>query len=171
MVRAAGLSFIFAGAVALVVRALVGNAVVDELARTAAMQPAIEDVWRVGTSFLVGVATATIAYGALAVAGAWLAGPTRYAVRARTLLAPFLRDPRITYGAVAAVVLLVLLWGPTEGTRRPLPALILVVLLLAGVEALRRQVLREVPEAPPEPATAEADTTFTRPKPPVVTQT
>jgi hypothetical protein len=170
MVRAAGLSFIFAGAVALVVRTLVGNAVVDDLAKTAAMQPAIEDVWRVSTTFLVGVATATIAYGVLAVAGAWLAGPTRYAVRARTFAAPYVRDPRIVYGAVAAVVLLVLLWGPTEGTRRPLPALILVVLLLAGVEALRRQIMREVPEALPEPA-AEADTTFTPPEPPIVTST
>jgi hypothetical protein len=147
MVRAAGLGFIFAGATALVVRQIAGGTVVDQLASTAAVRPAIEDVWTVGTSFLVGVATATIAYGALAVIGAWLAGPTRIAVQVRTALAPYLADARITYGVVAAVVLLVLVWGPTEATRRLLPALVLVILLVIGVEALRRQVRREFPDA------------------------
>ena len=79
--------------------------------------------------------------------GAWLAGPTRIAVRTRTALAPYLADARITYGVVAAVVLLVLVWGPTEATRRLLPALVLVILLLIGVEALRRQVRSEFPDA------------------------
>ena len=147
MLRAAGLGFIFAGATALVVRQLAGGTVVDQLAGTAAVRPAIEDVWTVGTSFLVGVATATIAYGVLAVVGAWLAGPTRIAVRTRTAIAPYLADARITYGAVAAVVLLVLVWGPTEATRRLVPALVLVILLLIGVEALRRQVRSEFPDA------------------------
>ena len=146
MVRDAGLVFIAAGAIALVVRRLAGTAVVDQLATTEAIKPAIQDVWQVGTSLLVGVATATMAYGVLAVAGAWLAGPMALAVRARRRLAPVLRDWRITYGAVGLLILLVLVWGPTEGIRRPLPALALTVLLLLGVEALRRQVARETPE-------------------------
>ena len=79
--------------------------------------------------------------------GAWLAGPTRIAVRTRTAIAPYLADARITYGAVAALVLLVLVWGPTEATRRLVPALVLVILLLIGVEALRRQVRSEFPDA------------------------
>jgi hypothetical protein len=141
--RACGIAFVLAGVAALVVRKLVGQAIVDDLATTAALEPAVDSVWRIGTSLLVGVAVATMAYGALAIAGAWLAGPTRLATNARGAVAPYLNDARIAYGGLAAVVLLVLLWGPTEGTRRPLPALVLIVLLVAGFEVLRRQVRRE----------------------------
>jgi hypothetical protein len=146
-VRAAGFGLILAGVAALVVRSLAGNAVVDELARTASVEPAVRATWEIGTSFLVGVATATIAYGVLAVIGAWLAGPTRVATGAREIAAPYLRNVLIAYGALAVVILLVLLWGPTEGTRRLLPATILVALTVAGFEVLRRQIVREFPEA------------------------
>jgi hypothetical protein len=141
--RACGIAFVLAGVAALVVRKLAGQAIVDDLATTAAMEPVVESTWRIGTSLLVGVAVATMAYGALAIAGAWLAGPTRSATSARRAVAPYLNDARVAYGGLAAVVLLVLLWGPTEGTRRPLPALVLIVLLVAGFEVLRRQVRRE----------------------------
>jgi hypothetical protein len=141
--RASGWAFVLAGIAALVVRKLAGEAVVDELATTASVRPAVESAWSIGTSLLVGVAVATIAYGLVAVAGAWLAGPTRLAVQARGYAAPYLRDARVAYGGLAAVVLLVLLWGPTEGTRRVLPALLLIVLVVAGFEVLRRQVGRE----------------------------
>ena len=174
MVRAAGLSFIFAGAFALVVRRLVGNAVVDDMARTEAVKPAIEDTWDIATSFLVGVAGATIAYGVLAVLGAWLAGPTHLAVRARTAMAPWLRKPEVTYAAVAGIVLLVLAWGPTEGTRRPLPALVLTILFVIGVEALRRQVIRDVPPPPDDPAAGVEPPTAEDPgatKPPALLKT
>lgn len=141
--RACGLALVFAGAIALVARELAGGAVVDELATTAAAEPSAEATWRIGTSLLVGVAFAAVAYGALVVAGAWLAGPTRGAVAIRRELAPYLASASITYGVVAAIVLLVLLWGPTEGTRRVLPAIVLLALLVAGVELLRRQAARE----------------------------
>jgi hypothetical protein len=150
--RACGFGLVFAGVAALVARELIGDVVVGDLATTAAVEPAVDASWKVGTSLLVGVATATIAYGVVVVAGTWLAGPTRAAVTARKAIAPYLRDPRIAYGVVAAVVLLVLLWGPTEATQRVLPALVLIALLVAGVEALRRQVRAEFPEpALPEP--------------------
>ena len=48
---------------------------------------------------------------------------------------------------LAAIVLLVYLWSPTEGTRRLLPALILIALLVAGFEALRHQTVAEYPDA------------------------
>jgi hypothetical protein len=145
--RACGVAFVLAGIAALVVRELAGDAVVDELATTASVRPAVESAWSIGTSLLVGVAVAAIAYGLIAIAGAWLAGPSRYAVPARRRLAPYLRDARVAYAALAAIVLLVLLWGPTEGTRRVLPALVLLALVVAGFEMLRRQVRREFPNA------------------------
>ena len=54
--RACGFGLVFAGAAALAIRALVGDAVVEGLSSTAAVEPAVADAWDVGTSFLVGVA-------------------------------------------------------------------------------------------------------------------
>jgi hypothetical protein len=131
------------------VRKFAGNEVVDNLASTAAVRPAVESVWRIGTSLLVGVAVASIVYGVAVVIGAWLAGPMRLAVRVRGALAPYLANWRVAYGALAGLILLVLLWGPTEGTRRVLPALALIALTIAGFEVLRRQMRREHPQAVP----------------------
>ncbi len=49
------------------------------------------------------------------------------------------------YPILLAIVLLVLWWSPTEGTRRLLPSLLLIALLIAGAEALRRQTIAEFP--------------------------
>ena len=146
-VRAAGLGFAAAGALALLARSLGGDAVVSSLASTEAVRPAAESVWRIETSFLVEAATAAIGYGVVIVFAAWLAGPTRAAVASRRALAPYLREPRYAWGGVAAIVLLVLIWSPTPATRSVGPALLLIGLLALGVEALRRQTAREFPGA------------------------
>lgn len=146
-VRASGLALVAAGVATLIIRAIAGDVVVSDLAKTAAVEPAAQATWDIGTSLLTTTAWAVIVYGFLVVAGAVLAGPTRPATATRRLLAPYLRDPWIAYGAVAAIILLVLWWGPTEGTRRPIPALILIALFVAGVEVLRRQTDREFPDA------------------------
>jgi Short C-terminal domain len=145
--RACGIGLLFAGAAALVARSLAGAAVVDALATTEAVRPAAEATWSISTSLLVEAATAAIAYGLVIVGAAWLAGPTRWAVAARRTLAPYLREPRYAYGALAVIVLIILAWGPTPATRRVIPALILVAFLALGVEALRRQTEREYPDA------------------------
>jgi hypothetical protein len=144
--RASGIGLIVAGAAALVARSLAGDSVVG-LAETASVEPAIEDVWSISTSLLVEAATATLIYGIVVVFAAWLAGPTAWATATRRRLAPFLREPRFAYGGLAALVLLLLAWGPTPALRKPLTALVLVALLAAGVEALRRQTAREFPDA------------------------
>lgn len=145
--RAAGFGLIAAGALALIVRSLGGDAVVNSLASTEAVRPAAESVWRIGTSLLVQAATAAIVYGVIIVVGAWLAGPTRAAVTSRRALAPYLAEPRYAWGGTAVIVLLLLLWGPTPATRHVIPALLLIALLALGVEALRRQTAREYPGA------------------------
>ncbi|MEA2177875.1 MAG: hypothetical protein QOG77_1172 [Solirubrobacteraceae bacterium] len=145
--RAAGLGFVVAGIGALLVRRVAGTQIVDALAPTAAVQPAAEAAWRIETSLLVNVASAAIAYGVVAVLGAWLAGPTGLAVAARRTLAPYLRDPAPAYGAFAALVLLLLVWAPTQALRQPVTALVLIGLLAAGFEVLRRQAAREFPDA------------------------
>jgi hypothetical protein len=140
--RSVGIGLVVAGVVALVVREVAGTELVNALAETAAVRPAVEDTWTIGTSLLVEAAVSSIAYGAVIVAAAWLAGPTRAAVRTRAALAPYLREPRIAYAALALVFLVIVLWGPTPATRKPIPLVLLALLLVLGLEALRRQVAR-----------------------------
>jgi hypothetical protein len=144
--RACGFGLILAGAAALVGRSLAGGAVVG-LAKTAAVEPALENTWSISTSLLVEAATATLIYGIVVVFAAWLAGPTAWATATRGGLAPFMREPRFAYGGLAVIVLLLLAWGPTPAFRKPVLALILIALLALGVEALRRQTAREFPNA------------------------
>jgi hypothetical protein len=145
--RASGFALVLAGAAALVIRSFAGDAVVDALASTAAVQPAAEAAWSISTSLLVEAASAAIAYGVVLVVAAWLAGPTAWAIATRRALAPYLREPRFAYGAWAVIVLILLAWGPTPALRRVVPALVLVALLALGVEVLRRQTAREFPDA------------------------
>jgi Short C-terminal domain len=145
--RACGVGLLFAGAAALVARALAGDAVVDALATTESVRPAVEATWSIGTSLLVQVASATLVYGVVIVVAAWLAGPTTWAVAARRELAPYLREPRFAWGAFGLLVLVLLAWAPTPAFRQPVTALILIGLLSLGVEALRRQTAREHPDA------------------------
>jgi hypothetical protein len=145
--RACGIGFLFAGAAALVVRALAGNAVVDALATTESVRPAAEATWDIGTGLLVQAATATLIYGVVIVIAAWLAGPTAWAVATRRNLAPYLREPHLAWGAYGLVVLALLAWAPTPAFRQVIGALVLIGLLALGLEALRRQTAREYPDA------------------------
>jgi hypothetical protein len=145
--RLYGIGFIVAGAATLLVRSLAGDEFVTALTSTAAAEPAAEAVWTISTSMLVDVAVATIAYGVVMVLGAWIAGPTRAATATRKALAPYLREPAIAYSVLTLVVLVLVWWAPTPAWRNAVMLLILVGLLIAGVEALRRQVIREFPDA------------------------
>lgn len=150
--RSVGIGFVVAGIAALLARGAAGNAVVDAFATTSAAKPAVEDVWTIGTSQLVTAAGAAIGYGVVILIAAWLAGPTHAAVAGRGWAAPYLRDTRYAYGALAVLLLLVIVWGPTPATRNPLALLLMAILLAIGVEALRRQTAREHPDATLEDA-------------------
>jgi hypothetical protein len=145
--RSAGYAFIIAGLLALVLRSVGGGVVVDSLAKTESIRPAIEHTWTIGTSILVEVATAAIIYGVVAVIAAWLAGPTRAAIATRRALAPILADPIYAWGGLTVLVALVVWWGPTPATRRLVPGLILLALVITGMVVLRRQTAREFPDA------------------------
>ena len=159
IVRGYGAGLVVAGALALAVSAWVGDWLVDSLAQTAATEPAIRGVWDVYDSLLAEAATATIGYGLVVLAATWLGGRTRWAVATRRALAPYLREPAIAYGVLAAIVLVVIVWwAPTPATRNPVTALVLAALLVLGLALLRRQTAREWPAetvsepAPPVPA-------------------
>jgi uncharacterized membrane protein YeiB len=104
-------------------------------------------VWNIGTSLLHNIAVAMIVYGIIVVVAAWLAGPTRPATATRKFLAPSLRgSPALAYGVVGAVLLLVVLWGPTPAFRNIWWILVFAILLALGVTMLRRETAREFPD-------------------------
>ena len=73
--RGVGFSFIVAGVLVLVLRHFGGSAVIDALAKSDSVKPAVEAVWSIATSLLVTVAVSAITFGILLALGAWLAGP------------------------------------------------------------------------------------------------
>ena len=146
--RAIGFIFVFVGVLVLVMRSIGGGIVVDELAKTTAVEPAVEDVWSVGTSLLSEIAGNLIINGIILLLVAWVAGGTRPAIELRRVAAPYMRDrPELAYGVVTLLFLLMIAWGPTPAFRRPLSLLLIAVLLVLGTEALRRQTDREFPDA------------------------
>jgi hypothetical protein len=151
--RTTGWCFFGLGLLVLTVRRLAGNAIVDRLVKTESVKPAAHDAWMIGTSLLRAIALAFVIYGLVIVVAAALAGPTRWAVSSRRLLAPQFREhPGRIWAAAGFIYLLVLLWGPTPALRHIVPILIIGALLALGIELLRRQVLEEHPEAPADGA-------------------
>jgi len=145
--RAIAFSLIFIGVLLLVVRRLVGTALVDALTDDTTRDTGWA-VWILGTNLLRDVALAILVYGLVLLLGALLAGPTRWATWIRAKLAPVMRErPLIVYAVVALIFLLVLLWSPTDSDRGIWGTLVLAALVALGVWALRRQTLKEFPAA------------------------
>src|SRR5262249_57425597 len=72
--RSVGFALIVVGILVLVVRTILGNAIIDHLATTESVRPAIRATWEIGTSLLNAQGGATIFYGLFIIIGAWLAG-------------------------------------------------------------------------------------------------
>ena len=65
----------------------------------------------------------------------------------RRVLAPYLKDPWMAWGGLAAIVLLLLAWSPTPATRNWVTVTLLTASAALGLEVLRRQTAREFPDA------------------------
>jgi len=144
--RAVGFAFVAVGIAVLVARQVAGNYIVDQLATTAAVEPATESTWEIGTSLLTEIGSASVFYGVLIVIGAWLAGPTGVGRAGRRELAPVLARRGTAYVALGVVILLLFAWSPTPGFERLPVSIVLILLLVAGLEALRRQAIVDFPE-------------------------
>jgi hypothetical protein len=150
VLRRVGWGFVAMGVAVLLVRRVGGNSVVDGLAGTDSVKGAIHDAWLVGSSLLYTIAITIVIYGVLIVLSAWLGGETRSAAWVRQALAPTMRDyPAMVYAGVAFLYLLVLIWAPTPAFRHLLPILLIAALIVLGVEVIRRQSVREFPDAKP----------------------
>jgi hypothetical protein len=139
---------ILAGLFVLVARRLAGSFVVEELAPSTAVQPAAQDAWDILTSLLRDGGFTLVGLGVVLLFAVWLAGRSPSGIAARRALAPYLARPEIAYGAAAALFLLLLWWSPTVQTTRVPLMVAAAVLLVLGVELLRRQTAREASEPP-----------------------
>jgi hypothetical protein len=142
---AAGFSVLSVGLIVLVVRKYAGDYLVNALVNNPDEKHPVTAAWAIGTELLRNVGVNALVYGIVIVFAAWVAGPSRPATWIRRTLAPTMRNhPVVIYAAVALVLLLVLLTGPTDA-QRIYPLLILFGFAFVGTEVLRRQTLREFP--------------------------
>jgi hypothetical protein len=144
---AAGGGILTATLLVLLTRRLLGGAVVDSVAGSETVKPAIQSVWDIVSGALRERALFVLVIGLAFVGAGVLAGPARYAVAARRTLAPHLRDqPAAVYAVVAVLFLLGLTLVPgLNNLGQVLVILLLAVLAVVGVEVLRRQTAHEFP--------------------------
>jgi hypothetical protein len=153
VLRSIGVTFIVIGVAVMFLRGIAGNLLTESLASTASIEPAVHNTWEIGTSLLAAQAGAMILYGIAIVLGAWVAGPGRVGRGARRAIAPVLERRLIAYTALALLLLLLFWWAPTPGLQRLPTSLLLIVLMVIGLEFLRRQAIRDFPDETWEGAT------------------
>jgi hypothetical protein len=145
ILREVAWGFVLAGILVLVIRAVGGSYVVDELARTESGRPAIQNAWDILTRLLVDGAWTLMILGGASLLGLWFTGGSRPATYSRRRLAPYLARPEYAYGAALVLLLLLVWWAPIAQFRRGLSVLVAAALLAAGVEALRRSTASDTP--------------------------
>jgi predicted nuclease with TOPRIM domain len=150
---AAGGGILASTLLVLVVRRLIGSGVVDSLASSEAVEPAIRSVWDTVSEGLRQRALFVLIIGLAFVGGGLMAGPGGRAVALRRSLAPSLRDqPVFVYSVVAVLFLLWLAFLPgINNLGQILVIVMLAVLAVVGIEALRRQTAQEFPPRPNGP--------------------
>jgi hypothetical protein len=143
--RNIGWAFVIIGLVIVVIRQVSGNYAIDALTHEPYKAPA-HNVYLFASSILGQIGWATFFYGVIAILGATLAGPTRYATDVRRFVAPTLAERQgIMWLGAGLIFLLLVLWGPTHALRTVWGVLLLGALLALGLWALRRETLREFP--------------------------
>jgi hypothetical protein len=142
-----GSSLVFAGLFVLLARKIGQGQIVSAITSDASVEPAADDAYSVATSLLVQVASASIVIGIPVILSGWFAGPARWAVSARSFLAPHFRErPGLPYWIVAGLLALVFLWGPIPATRNPFEMLLFTILAFAGAYVLQGQIAEEFPD-------------------------
>jgi hypothetical protein len=140
--RALAIGLVLVGLLMLAVRRFAGDYLVDELAKDDAVKPAAHDAWRILTQVLADRAWVWIILGVITLIGVWFVGETARAARARRAAAPALASRPTTYAIAAVAILVLALFAPAIATSW-LTALVLVILVVAGIEVVRRIVLGE----------------------------
>ncbi len=138
--RAIAIGLVVVGLLLLAVRRFAGDYLVDELAKDDAVKPAAHDAWNILTQVLADRAWVWIILGVVTIVGVWFVGDTGRAAQARDAAHPVLENRLATYAVAAGALLVLALVAPTVATSWVM-ALILIVLIVAGIEVVRRIVL------------------------------
>jgi hypothetical protein len=111
-------------------------------------EPPVRAAFRIASVMLVQLGWSGILIGAVVVAGATYAGPSRAATAVRRTLAPLWNIDAWGVWAIAIVVFaLLVLWSPTPAFEEWWSVLLMAVLYAAGIETLRRRSLAEFPDS------------------------
>lgn len=145
-----GASFLVVALIVLAVVSLARSQVVDSLAQTSSVVPAVNDVYDIATELLKQMAGSLAFTGVLVLLAAMLAGPYGWAVKVRSFLAPYLRDQLPIAAGAAALLFVIMLWlVPVSGFRTTVGLTLNIVLAIAGFIALVSITRSEFPDAEP----------------------
>jgi hypothetical protein len=143
-----GFAGVLGGAVVILGRSIFTTQVTSSLVSDASLRPAVTDVVSISTQMLHQIAAACAFVGIPLIVAAWFAGPARPARATRLAIAPSLREHPIGwYVAALAVMLLIFIWNPIHATGTPAGIIVFTLLALVGVFTLRRETIRDFPEA------------------------
>lgn len=145
---AVGVALVGSALFALVLQRLAGLVFVEAVTDGGPMEHAAQTAWTIVGDLLVALSVAVMLVGLLVVLGAWLVGPGRRALHARTVLRPLLvHHPVLIYGTVAVVYLAAVAWGPLSAFARLWPIVLLAALLAVGLVVLHRRIVTDEPVA------------------------
>lgn len=144
-----GVSLMVGAVVGLVVQSSLREPLIEALASTAAVKPAIGDVYNIATELLTQMAWSVFFSGLLVFIGGLLAGPWEWARSFRRALAPWLRDYLPASAGIAALLFLILLvWSPTRAFDNALGIVLNLILAITGFIGLVLQTRDEFHDAP-----------------------
>ena len=147
VLRNTGIGLVVGAGLLLLTVGVLRGIVLDEVAAGEPQaREAASALWRIVESPLNGALWAVVALGVVVALGAVLAGPGRHATALRRSLAPYLEWRGFVIGLGAAVAALLLVAGAIDSFQRLAWLVIFAALAGFGIEALRRQALREFPE-------------------------
>lgn len=145
-----GASFVVVGLLVMIAVSLARTPVVDSLAQTTSVVPAVTDVYDIATELLSKMAGSLLFTGILVLLATLLTGPYNWAIRTREFLAPYLRDQLPIAAGAAVLLFLIVLWlVPVSGFRTTVGLTINTALAIAGFIALVSITRREFPDAQP----------------------
>jgi hypothetical protein len=139
-----GVGIIVASLLTLLLRRWVESYVVNTLVLNEGVRPAMREVLAIATAGWRSRALWLLITGVLVIFAGWLAGPMRWAVKLRGLIAePLERHPVWFAIGAAGFVLLIAALGPARTPGQAIPLLVELVLVVVGLLALRRQIAAE----------------------------